>query len=332
MKNSIFYVGTRILFCSVIFTILMVLVYCIPTERIKENVQNSMTIYETEGDYYYWAPEIQSSRLDNFTDALMLNIAMYDNSDSAVKKAMNNSYIAYSDSSSQTVALDRIINHKQEGEDNIINYSRYWHGYLIWLKPALCFFSMSEIRYINCIVGICLFILLIIEIHKKLGIGTAIAFVGGILALNIVSVLMCLQYSCVYYLTLCSILVVLKYDLQDKSKGWKVFLWIGMFTAFFDFLTYPVVTLGMTLLIYITKYRQNFKELLIRIVYSSVAWGCGYAGIWISKWIIAFIITGRNIILEGISSAIYRTNGDAMSEAGVSTTSFLSVLKENIYY
>ena len=31
----------------------------------------------------------------------------------------------------------------------MVDYARYWHGYLLFLKPLLLFFSLSDIRMMN---------------------------------------------------------------------------------------------------------------------------------------------------------------------------------------
>lgn len=56
--------------------LLLVMVYCIPTENMEKHVKESVPIFLKEGDY----PKITgstTSQLDNFTDALMLLTASY---------------------------------------------------------------------------------------------------------------------------------------------------------------------------------------------------------------------------------------------------------------
>ncbi len=67
------------------------------------------------------------------------------------------------------------------------------------------------------------------------------------------------------------------------------FFVVGMVENFFDFLTYPIITLGIPLIVLLwLKIRDesaDLKENMIFTVKSSVSWGLGYALTWIAKWV-----------------------------------------------
>lgn len=46
-------------------------------------------------------------------------------------------------------------------------YPRYWHGYLVFLKPLLFFFSYPAIRYIIMFLQFGLFLLLVVKLAEK---------------------------------------------------------------------------------------------------------------------------------------------------------------------
>jgi len=40
---------------------------------------------------------------------------------------------------------------------------------------------------------------------------------------------------------------------------------------------------------------------------SGLAWGLGYAGMWSGKWVVASVLTGRNVLQEALFSVMPRS-------------------------
>ena len=55
----------------------------------------------------------------------------------------------------------------------------------------------------------------------------------------------------------------------------------------------------------------------------SLMWLGGYASIWISKWVLASVITGSDIVGDAMANARIRTVGSSTSEEGATTVSIL---------
>lgn len=76
---------------------LMILLYCIPTASIKENVWRSHPVYDYEGSYPHCRAEYKMTQLDNVTNGYMLLEAMCAGTGHTVLDAMNNPYTVYTD-------------------------------------------------------------------------------------------------------------------------------------------------------------------------------------------------------------------------------------------
>lgn len=210
------------------------------------------------------------------------------------------------------------------------NYARYWHGYLIFLKPLLLFFDYGEIRSLLMGMQLVIFVLVILELSKK-NKEIVIPFLMTWIFLNPVSTMLSLQYNTVLMISFISTFAILK--LNDKVKQSQIYVWslifmvIGVVTSYLDLLTYPLVALGIPLIIWISI---NMSESLLNNIYMIIRlaafWGFGYAGMWGFKWILGGIITGDNIIKNAIESILFRTS------SGVSdrVVSFWDVLKLQI--
>lgn len=56
---------------------LLVLAYCLPTEKIRQNVAASGEQVSSEGCYYQWAKGYKNAQTDTYTDASLILNAMY---------------------------------------------------------------------------------------------------------------------------------------------------------------------------------------------------------------------------------------------------------------
>lgn len=84
-----------------------------------------------------------------------------------------------------------------------------------------------------------------------------------------------------------------------------------MATSYFDFLTYPLVTLGIPL-IFVMLFYDDDKTVnnIGRIIFYSFMWGIGYVGMWIAKWIIGSFLVKDNLIKVAIESLKARTSSE----------------------
>ena len=99
----------------------------------------------------------------------------------------------------------------------------------------------------------------------------------------------------------------------------ELFFACGMCINFMDFLTYPIVTLGVPLiallLLSLKDDRVNFLTGLRKIIICSVLWTAGYAVSWTTKWILASVVLKKNVLLDAAGQAAFRIAGDAEQAA-----------------
>lgn len=166
-----------------VFFIIMTISYSLPNERIEINTQSSLESIEYVGNYPNVFYSGGGASLDLFTDRVMLNMNFVQNQDNynVVQQAMDNNA-----------------------------YSRYWHGYQIFLRPLLEIFTYSQIQYLLMFVVFILFALCIILLKEKLNVGIALLFVAVTIAGYIILAPMCLQYSAVFIIMMSAIIAICK--------------------------------------------------------------------------------------------------------------------------
>lgn len=309
--------------------LLMTCVYILPTGRMLTQADRSLPIFENEGTSFCWAPEERSARLDGFTDAIMLQTAVYVRDENPMKAAMRNDRMEFTEGKLDPAgSLKQYVYGDRSGY--VVDYARYWHGYLLFLKPLLLFFSLSDIRMMNAAFQLILAAGVLLLAFRKQGLRLALPMGLALLVINPISTALSMQFSSIYYLTLLGLLVMLLTESWDRSWGYLVFLFLGIGTAFFDFLTYPACAVGICLALQALMSRADGKTRLLKTIGSGAAWAFGYGGMWSGKWLAASLITGTNVLRDAMEQAQYRSGGEVTAaEGGVSAT-FGAVLGRNL--
>lgn len=311
-----------------VFTGTMTLSYSLDDTRIVNHVYESAQTIEKEGVYPRVILNSEKSQLDNFTDSWMLTIAMGVDGKTPIDRAMSCYYKFNKDSKDKADNLLRVIRGEKTEE---YEYTRYWHGYQVFLRPLLQVFNYEEIRYINIFGIIVLFMLASYLLKEKIGTGSAIAFIISMLMSMIIIVPMSMQFSSIYYITMISIvlLTIFSKKIMKKNLMYAYFFLIGALTSFFDLLTAPIMTLGFSLIVYnYLELRENsIQKNTVEIISKSFSWGMGYLMAWSGKWIIAEFITKKNIISNALDQVLSRTS----SKVNEIEISKIDVITKNIY-
>ena len=326
---------------SIIGYLLLVLVYSIDTDRMQYNAGQSAKTFAQEGMY----PQLQenySSQLDSYTDALMILTAVHHTNESVWQAAINNERQIVRGRSPEEV-IQLVYFENAEAED--AEYSRYWHGYLLLLKPALCFLSYKEIRYFVMAIEVLLFAVLLGLLCKRND-RFALPIALTWLFVNPVSTMMSLQFCYVTCIAFLGAIIVAFLEGRRKETSLYlygiVFMIIGAATSYMDLLTFPLITLGIPLAIwivlrYMRKEKQSFKntkmQRIIQTIYLSAFWTIGYGGFWALKWIIGNIVTGRDIIGRAFEQVELRAGGmAATAEVSFGTTMKYVIWDVNPYF
>ena len=306
MKKNIYSLLLTYLILLLTFTLLMLGTYTLPSSLITDNVIASAQQLQHEGQAAHLINS-RLGRLDNYTDALMLNLAISSDTKHPLRSAMLNPYYDNDDEDvAKSVNTERVAHGQTNGLEKRF-YGRYWQGYLVTLKPMLILFSLHGLRIVNCLLMLLLSLATLWLIWQKIGKIESLLFLLSLLLVYFPVVPFSLQYSTCFYLMFLSMLAVMLYPgLTSTSRSLSLtFFIIGGITSFFDFLTTPQLTLGMPLLVCLLIQR---KQEMRTIIMASIAWGLGYALLWASKWVIGYGLTGFNLLADAAEQIGVRTS------------------------
>ena len=318
-------------------TLLLVSVYALPVDAIRENVKASINALLKEGVRNSWAaftytrPSrhmsdnlsfkslIKTARpyaiADGFTDGIMLNNAIYKGTN-PLHDAMNIPNLSFGAGEDElgdpVLNLSKALDGSTHGKSVVRNYSRYWHGYLVYLKPLLMLMSVSCIRVLNLVLQFMMFALIIAKMTAATGAAYSLAFTLAVLVIDPISTVLSLQYSDVYCLVLIMFIVMLSHNdkLRENGRYYLLFMFAGILTAYLDLLTYPSTVLGMSTVLYLLLNNDlTLGRKITDMIKLGLSWGLGYGGMWSSKWVLSWLITGNNTVLDALLSMVDRTSG-----------------------
>lgn len=301
---------------------LLVFSYALPNQPIRDNIAASMSVFVDDNPYPQWGNGLTATNTDMWTDAIMLEETAAEGTEwSIVQKALLNPWFDYkTDELLPQQILNEYIEQTTDMSDYLSEYARYWHGYLIFLRPLFSVLTIGHIRVLNftCQLGMLIYLSMLIE--KKLGILFSIPLFAAWTVVNLVSSSLSFQYSSIAYITLIAMIVLLNRkeslvkDPVGKNGVVDLFFMIGIAIAYFDLLTYPVVSLGIPLCYWIAIKKPDFKEGVRDIIVLAFVWVLGYALMWIMKWVLASLVTGYPVLKSGIMRVTYRMS--SIEESG----------------
>lgn len=199
-------------------------------------------------------------------------------------------------------------------------YARYWHGYLTIVRPALTVVDYSTIILVNEVLMYALMLFTIAVVWRRLGRFAALSLGAVLLLCGAVIVPMCLQFSTCFYIALGGMSLILLFPrLTATTSALAVTMYvIGSVTAFFDFLTTPMLVAGWCTIAALLLRRDCDGRTLLRLMGVALAmWFAGYAVTWSSKWLIAQLLVDYNVLGDAIDQMQVRlaTGMDRVTDA-----------------
>ena len=338
--------GAGIVLASVfVGFLLLLLVQLIPAETIEKHAVQAGPVFAEEARepeasvlaklpdwneshpnvYPGWMLPWCNAYLDNFTDALMLLTA----ADTQEKGLVQEAVLAERrmvEGSSTTRSLIQMAEAQDSAALSYVTeaYPRYWHGYLVLLKPLL---ALTDYTGVRIFLGVAETLLLAATLWVLVRRGRKnLIPLFVLLWLMAFPALMArsMQYSWIYLVFSAGNLIILTcYDRLRKGRGLVfVFLGLGIATAYFDLLTYPVAALGIPLItVFLCGEPASRKEEWKTLFRLSLAFALGYAGMWAGKWVLTYLLCGPEIFASVKETIAFRTSHSGKEGESISLIS-----------
>lgn len=306
--------------CALLGLLPLLAVFALPTEPIEANVSASADVFAREGSYPRVNALGANTKLDNFTDALMLMNAAYEKEGASLLARAIDVYRPNIAGHHPTQVL---VSNYGEGEAvrDVASYGRYWHGYLVTLKPLLSFLDYEQIRVLNAVVVAVLALGVLALMYRRNLRAYMLPYAIALLLIDPVAIAHSLQFMniyCIYSLAAIVFLWKREWLCASQARLLLFFTGVGCATSFLDLLSYPLLTFAMPATLWLCGQDGTWKTALKGLFATLIAWGVGYVGMWAGKWILGSLLGGENIIQDAIASIQLRSSASDLMGARAS--------------
>lgn len=305
--------------------LLLVVAFSLPTARMRSHLESTPDTFSNGS--VVLVKDDTSTHLDYLTEATILSEAIYDGDESAFTKAAAIYSIIPPSDETLNWSYAKLTAALSSNRDTAYGaYDRYWQGQNAILRPLLLLFDYKDILRLNMLVqlGLMLWIAYLLP-RRQLGY-LLLPFVILFGALTPAATSLCLQYTPCFLIMAGGCAFLLCYPDAVKKHSWLFFLSLGMATSYFDFLTYPLVTLSIPLVLYLNLENTSWKQRLQQIIRLCLWWGVGYVGFWAEKWLLGSLVLRENLFLEARDSILLRASHETVGQA----ITYTATLKNNL--
>lgn len=318
--------------------LLLVLTGLIPQSAIKESCMESAQYFKENELFDDIMKERLNTRRDNYGDILLIN-TMYHISEQTPIRSLIQSLYYNPENESVNISFYNSVMEKKEPN---VNWSRYWQGAAVLVRPLLVWVGIEEARMI--LGGILL--ALIISNAALLGhLKARTAAVCYLLGNGIIQVwicLFCIEYAMTFLVANAILLTLLLFFIKEESedklrqKGVLLMAVSGVVTCFVDLLTTETLTvtiplLFMMILLYEKGRLRSVKEEVRYLTGCIVTWGVSYAGMFLLKWMLAAMVLGTDVFTTALGAAGKRFGG-AVTVGGSQETVHFTERLLGIFY
>ena len=313
MKNILKCIGAFFITIAALW-VLLVLTSLIPNGKIRTNMFGSAEQYNGADPFYQSAG--RNSVTDNYADVILLNVLWNIKSDDAFVSSLDTKYYDGDDGVTDRGENYGLFSAVFEDTPPNTDYSRYWHGSVIFIRPLMLLGDVRVVKLAGIIFALLFLIIdciMLIKRGQKFG---AAALVISFLAVQMYNIRLSLEYMPTVLICLGMLPFFVCLEKRGDVPLSVLSVICGTMTAFFDFLTTETLTILIPLII-IMMGRKNegrfegFKRELVTSAKCGVSWACAYLCTFLVKWTAASIVTGENKFIAAIFSAEVRVNGEA---------------------
>lgn len=288
---------------------LLMLAVLIPQEKIRDNMLKSAEYYNGRQPFSLEDGSKLSGVADNFADTILLNIT-WNMSGSALDTKYYDGNDGVTDSGENWGLYSTVA----YGTEPNTDYTRYWHGSAMFIRPLLLVTDAEGIKRIGSLAVLALVIAVCALLLRDKQYFAAAAFTAGLCLVRSWNIRLALEYIPIFLVTAAACLMFVIFE--KKGDTWLTVLSVitGAAAAFFDFLTAETLSILLPLmLVFIIRQQdgrgKTLRENLVLSLKCGIGWGISYVMTFVTKWTLATVVTGENKFTSAIRSAETRISG-----------------------
>ena len=317
LKRILLYIGSFLAAIIILWSAL-ILTSLVPNEAIKDNLMSSALSLNGADPFYQ--PAGRNTVTDNYADVILLNVIWNMDGENPVVSSLDTKYYDGNDGVTdygENYGLYAALN----GEAPNTDYTRYWHGSAVFIRPLLAVTDLSGIRLTGAVFALILLAVNCALLIKRKHYPQAAALVLSLVCVQAWNIRLAMEYQPAVLVTL----AILPLFILLEKRGDRALIVLsvvsGVLIAFFDFLTAETLTILVPLIIVLSiRFSEGrfsgAKAELLRALKCSAGWLLAYCGTFLVKWTAASLATGENKFIAALTSAEERFGG-SFSEMSV---------------
>lgn len=302
-------------------TLLMIVTFMLPSAPIQRHVYGSAALVVRAEKGQMVDSSDPATPVDTFSDTIMVLNAAYDQGEGVIERAMMGYRMAGDDPENDPWVS---LTNPEVNQGRRYAYPRYWHGYLVVLRPLLVFMGYGSVLMLNAGVQAALIAIVVMLLVRKNLERLVAPYLLMTISIRPLVIANCLQDSSVFYVMSAAVLALLFIGRSrlTPARLVRLFLITGILTSFLDLLSWPFASFGVPAVVALAmgsldaapdaQASPRALGLVARplglLIVLLVAWGVGYAGMWVGKWIVGTLITGQDIIADALGQASVRSS------------------------
>ncbi|MDD3212402.1 MAG: hypothetical protein PHY64_01945 [Eubacteriales bacterium] len=330
-----------ILVCGIVIGfLLLIAVYALPVDPIAENVK--LSVQSMDGSwatgeiaYEQLVKGYVTTQLDNSTDANMLLVAAHESDAPLMQQVIDSATYMLGGR-----CYPALLAYGQTGTETLtsVPIARYWHGYLLFLKPLLSCLSYMDIRMLQMVVQLMLLGAAVVGFCRRGLTRYTPAFLLALVCITPAITGFSLQFSVIYTVFLVAMILLLYAPRLARTRFSRVafFLLVGMATSYFDYLTYPIASFGMPFITLLLLHPAKSRGKAVwELVVCLGAWLAGYFGMWAGKWALAALLGQDQWFIPNLIAKISQRSSHVAKSESIGyfalLGSILNVFKKRAY-
>lgn len=290
----------------------------IPQDAIRENAIKSTLEYKKVKPQEFTNGNKFNSLTDNYADVIELGVMWNMTDENPIKAILDSRYY-----DGNTEKRDYGENYGfyasvNKGVEPNTDYTRYWHGDVIYLRALHVFTNIVNIRIILMSVCMALLACLCWVLYRKERRAIAIMTLAALACVQIWNIRLAVEYIPAVLVGLITAIYSVK-NHEKVMTDMRIWIVSGVLIAFFDILTCELLTIALPLaIVYVMRQQdkkiRETKQEMIQMAKIFFAWGMAYLATFLSKWTLASLALGENKFTAAISAAGVRINGETNSD------------------
>ena len=189
------------------------------------------------------------------------------------------------------------------------DYFRYWHGHAVLARPLLSIMPYNDYRGVIFTISLTLLAVLTWRIAKDFNQWVALSVLAAFFVVNAMGFWVVGTKAATWFLVIGG--AVFATRRANEPLPALGFFILGALTAYFDFLTTPVlipVMAALCWMLYSLKAKTADKPWMALAVLGAF-WAAGYGGLWFAKFVISAVVLEVDVWRDVAASVFHRTRG-----------------------